>query len=120
VKIIRTNEKNLAHSKDKLFTDEVVRGALVSAQDSNDFIMGFVDFPIGVRNKFHTHSSDQILIITEGEGIVATKEEEWVVSAGDIVIIPADLIHWHGANSESSMSHIAIVTTGAMTNQLEE
>ena len=120
MKLIKAREKKLESSNPKLFTGEVLRGMLVSADESKDFVMGVVNFPKGVRNKFHTHSSDQILIVTAGEGIVATEDEEWAVSAGDIVCIPAELKHWHGANTESDFSHIAIVTADATTTQLED
>ena len=51
----------------KLFTSEdVYRQPL--APDSTDFNASVVGFGHGVRNKFHTHSSDQLLIVTSGQG----------------------------------------------------
>jgi quercetin dioxygenase-like cupin family protein len=35
-----------------------------------------VSFAPGARNKLHTHSTEQILIVTEGKGIIATKDQE--------------------------------------------
>jgi len=67
-----------------------------------------VNFGKAVRNKFHSHNYEQILIVTEGKGIIATEKEEKVIAAGDVVFIPANEVHWHGATAESTFSHIYI------------
>ena len=55
-----------------LFTsDDVSRQPL--APDSDDFNVSVVSFGVGVRNKFHYHESDQLLIVTEGHGVVVTE-----------------------------------------------
>ena len=46
-----------------------------------DYNMSIVNFGKGVRNKFHMHESDQILIVTSGKGIVATEQEQRTVTA---------------------------------------
>jgi quercetin dioxygenase-like cupin family protein len=81
---------------------------------------GVVSFASGARNKMHRHTSDQILIITEGTGVVATPSEERTVSAGDVILIPAGEDHWHGAPGSTSMSHITIQAKGSTTTQIEE
>jgi quercetin dioxygenase-like cupin family protein len=45
--------------------------------------MSIVNFGRGVRNKFHAHESDQILIVTAGTGIVATEHEQKTVAVGE-------------------------------------
>lgn len=80
----------------------------------------YVHFPDGVRNKFHRHTNDQILIVTEGKGKIANQEKEIEIQMGDIVLIPAGEIHWHGAVSGSAMTHISIMQTGATLEQLEK
>ena len=120
MKIIRANQQGLQKQTTNFFTGEVLRGPLVPEGESKDFIVGCVGFSKGVRNKFHTHTCDQLLIVTAGEGIVATEDEQWTVSVGDVVMIPAGLNHWHGATSESDFTHIAIVTSGSTTTQTEE
>ncbi len=102
-----------------LFTGpDVTRQPLVS--DSKDLMMSIVNFGKGVRNKFHTHDGDQVLIITAGKGIVATETEKKTVTVGEIVLIPADEKHWHGATKDSEFSHIAVTRVGAKMTQLEE
>jgi quercetin dioxygenase-like cupin family protein len=68
----------------------------------------YVHFPNGTRNKFHTHTNDQVLIATAGKGIVATKHKVVHIKRGDIVWAPAGEIHWHGAEKGSSFTHISI------------
>jgi quercetin dioxygenase-like cupin family protein len=87
--------------------------------DSKDFNLNIVHFPKGVRNKFHTHDSEQILIITSGKGIVATEKEEKVVTVGDVVLFPAGEKHWHGATDDSAFSHVYVTRMGSQTNIAE-
>lgn len=68
-----------------------------------------VSFEESARNTFHTHDTDQILVVTEGEGAIATEAEELPMSAGDVVYIPAGESHWHGARPGKTMTHISII-----------
>jgi quercetin dioxygenase-like cupin family protein len=79
-----------------------------------------VNFGRGVRNKFHRHDGDQLLIITAGRGIAATEGEKRVVTVGEIVVFPAGEKHWHGATTESEFSHIVITRVGVKLTQLED
>ena len=88
--------------------------------EGGDYVMNVVNFGMGVRNKFHIHGSDQILIITKGKGIVATEKEKKVVSVGDIVLFPAGEKHWHGATNDSEFSHIYIFKADTETTQIED
>ena len=56
----------------------------------------------------HIHSSDQVLFVTAGKGIIATEARQEVISVGDVVHIPAEEKHWHGATADSSFSHCFI------------
>ncbi len=68
-----------------------------------------VNFEPGARNKLHSHDSEQILIVTQGKGIVATKDNEFTVTPGMVAYIPPGEQHWHGATQDSSFSHISIL-----------
>ena len=71
-----------------LFTsDDVYRQPL--APDSADFNASVVGFGHGVRNKFHTHTSDQLLIVTHGKGVFATESEQVELEPGDVIFSPA-------------------------------
>jgi 4-carboxymuconolactone decarboxylase len=103
-----------------LFTGgDVNRQTPFLPDDFTTLTFGVVSFGAGARNKFHKHTSDQILIITEGTGVVATTAEERTVSAGDVILIPANEEHWHGAPGATSMAHITIQAKGSTTTQTE-
>ncbi len=71
-----------------------------------------VRFSPGARTKLHTHEFEQVLLITEGEGILATETEEHVVGPGTVVVIPPGEVHRHGATDSTAMAHISITTPG--------
>jgi len=98
---------------------QVWRQAILNPDDSNNFNFAIVAFDAGSRNKFHKHSGDQILIITEGTGIVANDNESLTVTEGDVVLIPAEENHWHGAPDATAMAHITVTVKGSQTEQTE-
>jgi len=119
MKIVKMNEVSKEPVAHPLFTGpDVTRQVLVP--DSKEFNVNIVNFYKGVRNKFHAHDSEQILIVTAGRGIVATEEEEKVVSEGDVILIPAGEKHWHGATEDSEFSHLYVTRVGSTVTQLEE
>lgn len=68
-----------------------------------------VTFEPGCRNNWHSHAGGQVLLVTGGRGYY----QEWEkpareLRAGDVVEIPADVKHWHGAARDSWFAHIAI------------
>ena len=79
---------------------------------SGDLRVSVVNFSPGAVNVFHTHTFDQVLYVTQGEGIVSTEEKEVKVTPGTVIFIPAGENHWHGATKESKFSHIAIMPPG--------
>lgn len=72
-----------------------------------------VSFEPGCRNNWHIHHAKegggQILICTAGEGWYQEWGKEPVsLSEGSVVVIPAEVKHWHGAKKSSYFSHIAL------------
>ncbi len=69
-----------------------------------------VTFEPGCRNNWHIHhKGGQILLVTSGRGWY----QEWGKPAqelrpGDVVNIPAEVKHWHGAAKDSWFAHVAI------------
>lgn len=86
--------------------------------DSQHLNVTEVQFRNGARNRLHTHSTDQVLVITEGQGYVATRDERREVSAGDVAFIPAGEPHWHGAKEGHDLTHWSI-TARAKTTVVE-
>ena len=98
---------------------QVWRQPILNQGDSGNFNFAIVKFDAGSRNKFHKHSGDQILIITEGTGKVVNDSETLSVTEGDVVLIPAQENHWHGAPDSTPMAHITITVAGSETEQTE-
>jgi quercetin dioxygenase-like cupin family protein len=68
-----------------------------------------VTFEPGARTAWHTHPLGQTLLIVSGLGWVQRERgaiEQ--VRPGDVVWIPPQLKHWHGASPTNAMTHIAI------------
>ena len=91
------------------FTGNARVETLFDARDPSHASGGSVSFDAGARTAWHPHPRGQILIITAGVGRVqrwgAAFEE---VRTGDVVRIPADTKHWHGASPHTAVTHIAI------------
>ena len=94
-----------------MFVGEVDMQTIVG-DEARDLRLTEVTFRSGARNKLHTHTTDQILIVTAGEGIVATEHDERTVTEGDVAYIPAGERHWHGASPGTDMTHLAILGAG--------
>jgi quercetin dioxygenase-like cupin family protein len=87
---------------------------------SKFFNISLVTFAPGARNKFHTHTTDQVLIVTAGKGICATEKGQVVVTPGDVIQFPAGEVHWHGATQDSSFAHIYLTGVESKTTQVEK
>jgi quercetin dioxygenase-like cupin family protein len=119
MRVVKINEVKKEAISNALFTGpNVTRQVLLP--DSREFNVAVVNFGRGVRNKFHAHDSEQILIVTSGKGFIATEIEKKEITAGDVVIIPAGEKHWHGATEDSAFSHIFVSRWGSRATQLEE
>lgn len=70
-----------------------------------------VDFEAGARTAWHTHPNGQMLIVISGKGLVQSEDSAvQEILSGDVVTIPPNTRHWHGAAPDSPMSHVAIST----------
>jgi quercetin dioxygenase-like cupin family protein len=119
MRVVRISEVDKEAFTGPLFTgSDVTRQTLLP--DSKEYNFNVVNFGKGVRNKFHAHDHEQILIVTAGKGIIATDDEEKVITAGDIVLIPAGEKHWHGATADSEFAHIFVSKLGTQLTQLED
>ena len=69
-----------------------------------------VFFAPGARTRPHVHPVEQTLVVVEGEGVVADESGRRPMRAGDVVVVPAGIWHWHGATADSTMCHLAAKT----------
>ena len=80
-------------------------------------VTAVVTFEPGCRNHWHIHHAanggGQILIVTAGRGYY----QEWgklaqELKAGDVVNIPPEVKHWHGAAKDCAFQHLALEVPG--------
>ncbi|PSJ64522.1 (R)-mandelonitrile lyase [Kumtagia ephedrae] len=91
------------------FTGVVTVTPLFAPSEHSNAGGGLVEFTPGARSHWHTHPAGQTLIVTAGTGWVQEEGgEKIVIKPGDVITTPPGVKHWHGAASESPMSHIAI------------
>lgn len=120
----RTNNQNQENMETKTVNQEPVLGMgnsvtsnftgeawlnMLSTQPEYDCNVYNVTFAPGTRNYWHSHAVGQILLCTEGEGWYQEKgKEAQRLHPGDVVNIPANTLHWHGATAKSRFTHIGI------------
>ena len=80
-----------------------------------------VTFEPGCRNNWHIHKATkgggQILIAVDGQGWYQREgEEAQKLLPGDVVVVPANVKHWHGAGKDGWFSHLAIELPGENTS----
>ena len=80
-----------------------------------------VTFEPGTRNNWHIHHASkgggQILICIAGNGWYHEEGKDAIsLSPGDVITIPANIKHWHGAKKDSWFSHIAVEVPGENTS----
>jgi quercetin dioxygenase-like cupin family protein len=101
----RPSEKGSA----KDFTGIVRLDPLNQAPDPARVNCASVTFEPGARTAWHTHPLGQTLVVTAGCG----RAQAWggpieEIRPGDVIWIPPDEKHWHGAAPTTAMTHIAI------------
>lgn len=60
------------------------------------------------RSNWHTHPRGQLLVVTDGAGLI----QEWgkpvqAITRGDVIWTPPGVKHWHGAAPGRGLTHIA-------------
>lgn len=96
--------------KNEAFKEYFVGQSYLNMLTTTGVAIGNVTFETGCRNNWHIHhKGGQILLVTNGRGYY----QEWGKPAqelkpGDVVNIPPEVKHWHGAAKDSWFCHLAI------------
>lgn len=99
--------------KNDLYARYFVGQSYLNMLSTQQVAVGNVTFEPGCRNNWHIHHAEngggQILLVTAGNGWY----QEWgkeprLLRAGDVVNIPANVKHWHGAAKDSWFQHLAL------------
>ncbi|MDB5147031.1 MAG: hypothetical protein JWQ57_1051 [Mucilaginibacter sp.] len=87
---------------------------LVPKDETGTYSIGNVVFEAGCRNNWHTHAHGQILLVTDGKGFYQERgKAARQLAKGDVVVIPSNVEHWHGAAHDSSFTHIVVTNNSA-------
>lgn len=96
--------------KNEAFAQYFVGQSYLNMLSTERVTIGNVTFEPGCRNNWHIHhKGGQILLCTAGRGYY----QEWGKEAqelhpGDVVNIPPEVKHWHGAAKASWFAHLAV------------
>ncbi|MEK7719565.1 MAG: cupin domain-containing protein [Bacteroidota bacterium] len=91
------------------FTGTAWLQMLVNNDSTYNTSIGNVTFEPKARTNWHKHPGGQILLVTDGSGYYQEKgKPAQRIQKGDIVKIPPDTEHWHGAAPDKELTHIAI------------
>lgn len=96
--------------KNEAFAQYFVGQSYLNMLSTERVTIGNVTFEPGCRNNWHIHhKGGQILLCTAGRGYY----QEWGKEAqelhpGDVVNIPPEIKHWHGAAKDSWFAHLAV------------
>src|SRR5687768_3316152 len=91
------------------FAGAVWQDAIVEAPLPARLRATLVSFAPGARTAWHTHPLGQTLYVVSGCG----RAQSWggpirIIRAGDVVWIPPDEKHWHGAAPTTQVTHVAM------------
>ena len=99
----------------------------ITKKEESSLSLTNVTFEPGCRNNWHIHHATkdggQILICTAGFGWYQEEGKDAIsLEPGTVIVIPANVKHWHGGKKDSWFSHIALEVPGENTSNewLEE
>jgi quercetin dioxygenase-like cupin family protein len=118
------NKKNLYECGEKkassdYFNGDVTIKELYNENNSKDQEVYFVQFLNGALTTMHFHETEQILIPVYGKGVVGELKKNSLLNfdlddveinfmdLGEIVSIPPNILHFHGAMPRQAFTHIA-------------
>jgi quercetin dioxygenase-like cupin family protein len=92
------------------FTGDVYLNSVFTGDGASHLVCGHVRFTPGARTNWHSHANGQLLVCTDGVGLVGTRDGDTVLlRAGESVWTPAGEEHFHGGTADNMMCHYAIL-----------
>jgi quercetin dioxygenase-like cupin family protein len=95
------------------FTGRVRMQNLANAGGTDELEYLAVYFDAGAHTRPHSHSTDQVLCFVRGSGFVWIADEEMQrVEQRGVVVVPAGVVHMHGATEDEPICHLAVRAPG--------
>jgi quercetin dioxygenase-like cupin family protein len=102
--------KPTAKAPAERFAGDVYLTPIYSGTGPSRMSVTLVRFTPGAHTNWHRHGVGQTLHVTEGVGLVGTRDGTvFRIHAGETVLCPPDEDHWHGAAADTFMSHLAML-----------
>ncbi len=118
------NKKNLYNCNQKTvnsnyFNGNVIIKEVYNETNSQDQELYFVEFLNGALTTIHFHETEQILLPMYGKGVVGEIKKNTILNfelddielkfldVGEIVSIPSNILHFHGALPKQNFTHVA-------------
>lgn len=106
------------------FTGPVQLEMIIEAQQRTDPDIARVHSESGAVTNWHSHPGGQVLMLVSGVGRIGGADgTTTAIPVGTVVQTPPGELHWHGADSDSDCTWLAItwgVTDWTDNNPLEE
>ena len=95
---------------DAIFTGTTWVNMLVTDKESVYLTQAYdVRFEPGARTYWHSHPGGQLLFVTSGKGYYQEQgQPARLLVVGDVVEIPPDVVHWHGAAPDCEFIHLGM------------
>lgn len=81
----------------------------MNPEDSSTLSSASVTFEPSARSAWHSHPKGQLLIVTDGNGLIqksgGTAQK---IKEGDALWTAPGVKHWHGASADSSLTHVVV------------
>lgn len=123
MKIISPGEKPSRRAPEDYFTGMVWIDPVIETEAPARLQVARVSFDPGARTAWHTHPLGQTLYVLSGLGLVQSAGGPLrIMRPGDVVWIPPDEKHWHGAAASVGMVHLAMqeMANGSAATWLEQ
>jgi quercetin dioxygenase-like cupin family protein len=92
------------------FTGDVYVNPIYRGDQPSRMIVSLVRFTPGARTNWHSHAVGQTLHVTDGIGLVQTRDGKTIrMRPGDTIYTPPGEEHWHGATAGNFMCHLAML-----------
>ena len=88
---------------------------------TDDVALLRIRFEAGARTHWHVHANPQIYLVETGRGRIQVRgEPPRDVEAGEPVLLPANVPHWHGASADAAATCLHAYPGGVAITMLEE
>jgi quercetin dioxygenase-like cupin family protein len=92
-----------------MFAGDVWYDVIAAGEAPSRLRVNLVRFAPGAHTAWHRHANGQTLHVTDGVGLVGTRDGTVIVMRpGDTVHTSPGEWHWHGAAPEHFMAHVAM------------